>query len=254
MKCEHCGANLTLEEENCPFCGQPNPHARQHIRDMRRYQNEFEDAKEHVYKSTKLYTQIVVRVGILAVLAILSVVLFVLADNAYSFMRDREEKRSAKNYEEYSRILDGYLEEENFRAFEIFCEEHVLRSYDDPYAPKYGKIISVSRSYVYLMDYLWRYAYPLSYTTIQQAELVSDGLENFYRELNEEWAALYGVATVQDEKVTAAMEKMEENVRDFLYIYCGFTREEADSIPELSKAKRMLLLEEKLEGRLSDEE
>lgn len=47
---------------------------------------------------------------------------------------------------------------------------------------------------------------------------------------------------------------MRENVERFLVAYCGFTKEEAESMRELSDARRAVILEEKLEGRLQDEE
>ena len=37
MKCEYCLGPLSLEDEVCPHCGRPNKHAKQHIRDMKRY-------------------------------------------------------------------------------------------------------------------------------------------------------------------------------------------------------------------------
>lgn len=242
-----------MEDESCPFCGRPNPHAKQHIEDMRRYQNEFQETKEHVYKRTRIYTQVVVRVVILAVLAVLSTGLFLLARDAYSLSFGRERNRSAKKYDEYSKIMDSYLEEENFQAFRIFCEQHRLDSYDSVYAPKYSKAISLSFYYNFLMDYLGRYAFPAPYTTADQAKWVADAMENFYRELEKEPLVAYGMETVEDPLVTEALDKMAQNVREYLVVYCGFTWEEADSLKDLSSARRQLLLEENLEGRLADE-
>ena len=253
MKCDYCGGTLSLENENCPHCGRPNPHARQHIEDMRHYQGEFERTRKYVYDKTKIYTQVAVRMVILAVLVILSVSLFVLADNAYTLMRNWERSQSTKKYNEYSQILDEYLGEENFRAFVTFCEAHNLETYQGAYAAKYANIIWISRYYVQLMDYLSDYAFPKRYTTQQQAEWVADEMEYFYRYLDQAPISYY-VEVVEDPVVTQAIETMEKNVEQFLTVYCGFTREEAQSVREMSNARRQLLLEEKLEGRLTDEE
>lgn len=253
MKCDYCGGTLSLENESCPHCGRPNPHARQHIEDMRRYEGEFERTKKYVYDKTKTYTQIVVRMIILAALVILSVGLFVLADNAYSLLRDWERNKSEKKYSEYSQILDGYLEEENFRAFVSFCEAHNLESYHDAYAAKYQRVIWVSRYYVYLMDYLSDYAFPKSYTTQKQAEWVADEMGYFYQYLDQDPADYY-MEVEHDPVVVQALDTMEKNVEQFLIVYCGFTGEEAQSMREISSARRQLLLEEKLERRLANEE
>lgn len=253
MKCDYCGGTLSLENENCPHCGRPNPHARQHIEDMRRYEGEFERTKKYVYDKTKTYTQIVVRMIILAALVILSVGLFVLADNAYSLLRDWERNKSEKKYNEYSKILDEYLEEENFRAFVSFCEAHNLESFQGAYTSKYQRVIWVSRYYVYLMDYLSDYAFPKSYTTQKQAKWVADEMEYFYQYLDQDPADYY-MEVEDDPMVAQALDTMGKNVEQFLTVYCGFTEEEAQSMREMSSARRQLLLEEKLEGRFTDEE
>ena len=37
MRCEYCGGNISLEAEECPYCGAPNKHAKQHAKDMKKY-------------------------------------------------------------------------------------------------------------------------------------------------------------------------------------------------------------------------
>ena len=253
MKCEYCGGTLYLEDENCPYCGRPNPHAKKHIEDMRRYQGEFENTKKYVYDKTRTYTQVVVRMVILAVLVILSVGLYVLDDNMHTLIRRWEQNRSVKKYDEYCKILDGYLEEEDYRAFSVFCQAHMLDNYYGEYAEKYGKLIWANRYYVYLMDYLSDYAFPKRYTTNLQAKWVAEEMEYFYKYLENPPVA-YMTDVTDDPMVTQALEKMEKNVQDFLIVFCGFTREEAQSMRDMNNAKRQILLEEKLEGRLINEE
>lgn len=253
MKCEYCGGTLYLEDENCPYCGRPNPHARQHIEDMRRYEGEFESTKKYVYDRTRTYTQVVVRVVVLALLVIMSVGLYILEDNTYTLIRRWERNRSDKRYDEYCKILDEYLEEENYRAFAGFCQVHMLDNYYGEYAEKYGKLIWANRYYVYLMDYLSAYAFSNDYITDLQPKWVAEEMEYFYRNL-EEAPVAYIAEVTDDPLITEALDKMEKNVQDFLIVYCGFTREEAQSMRDLNNAKRQILLEEKLEGRLTYEE
>lgn len=42
MKCPFCGANLSLEDEKCPYCGTPNPEGCRHQENLHHYQAEFE--------------------------------------------------------------------------------------------------------------------------------------------------------------------------------------------------------------------
>ena len=41
MKCDHCGANIGLEDKVCPYCGKINPYAQQHQQQMQHYQQQF---------------------------------------------------------------------------------------------------------------------------------------------------------------------------------------------------------------------
>ena len=252
MKCGYCGGALSLEDERCPHCGQLNEHAQKHIADMRRYKGEFEHTKKYVYERTKLFTQITVRVIVLAVLVVLTVGLYLLEDNAYAIRRSILTSSAERKYDQYSKEMDQYLTDENFRAFSSFCDAHKLDGFEGRYAGKYGRAIRVCNYYVDLYDALNEYAFPKSYTTIRQAQWTADAMGSFYYELD--YVPGYGVQDEGDPAVVKAIETMRENVERFLVAYCGFTEEEAKSMRELSDARRAVILEEKLEGRLQDEE
>lgn len=80
MKCESCGGNLTLEDVVCPYCEAVNPHAIEHIRQMKRYQKDYEGTKEQVYDVTKRYVSVSVRIIVIAVLIVLIILCGVLSD------------------------------------------------------------------------------------------------------------------------------------------------------------------------------
>lgn len=252
MKCSHCGGTVSLEDERCPHCGQLNEHAQKHIEDMRRYKGEFEHTKKHVYERTRLFTQVTVRVIVLAVLVILAVGLYLLEDNAYAIRRIIQTSSAERKYDQYSEELDQYLADENFRAFCNFCYAHGLSAYEGRYAGKYGCAIWVCYNYDNLYNSLMEYAFPKSYTTIQQAQRTAECMGFFYNTLDYEPG--YGIEDENDPAVAKAIETMKENVERFLVAYCGFTKEEAESMQELSDVRRAVILEEKLEGRLQDGE
>ncbi len=41
MKCPNCGANLTIDDEVCSFCGVENPYAEKHREEMRKFTRDF---------------------------------------------------------------------------------------------------------------------------------------------------------------------------------------------------------------------
>lgn len=62
MKCKYCGADLTMEDEVCPFCHNPNPYYVKHREDMHRYEQDYQETKSDVYetagKTSRKATQI----------------------------------------------------------------------------------------------------------------------------------------------------------------------------------------------------
>lgn len=248
MKCENCGGNLSLEDLNCPYCGTPNKHAQQHVRDMKRYHGEFQSTQKDVYATTKKYTGIMVRAVIIAVLLILCVVFAVVGSQSYSIRRMILERRAERNFTEYSAILDEYLELEDYMAFHAFIEANSIYGYDTDYE-KYVPVIRATSQYTYLYEYIMG-----AYTEIQQgadAETIesrvgflADQLNYFYETLDMEKYDYCDGADSPENR--AAFEQMEKNVQALLRTYCGLTKEEAENLKTLSEARRMVLLEERI--------
>ena len=248
MKCEHCGGNLSLEDLNCPYCGAINKHAQQHIHDMKRFQYEFQDTKKEVYAATQKYTGITVRALVIAVLLILSIGLAVIGSESYSIRRYIMEKRAERNYTQYSAIMDEYLENEDYIAFYAFVEANVINGYDTPYE-KYVPVIRVSNQYMYLYDHIMG-----TYTKMRQSQdketierqvgYLSEQLNYFYNVLDmENYEYINGGDSPQNK---AAIAQMESNANALLQTYCGLTSEEVAGLQEMSEAKRMVLLEERI--------
>ena len=55
MKCPFCGANLSLEDEKCPYCGTPNPEGCRHQENLHPLANVFKVlAKRNFYEYNEL--------------------------------------------------------------------------------------------------------------------------------------------------------------------------------------------------------
>ena len=46
MKCAHCGANLKLTDEYCPYCGRKNTQSSQHVKEKKYYEKDSTDTRE----------------------------------------------------------------------------------------------------------------------------------------------------------------------------------------------------------------
>ena len=119
MKCPYCGSPLDLDDNFCSHCGKLNEQVKQHVDEMNRFKAEFTETKEGVYQTTKRYTATTVRVALIAVLVVLNVAVAVVGARYYSFERMLGEADCERHFEEYSAILDTYLEEEDFSEFWI---------------------------------------------------------------------------------------------------------------------------------------
>ena len=254
MKCEYCNGNLSLEDEYCPHCGQPNKHAKKHIDDMRKYQGEFEDTKRYVREKTTGYTEMTVRVVILSILIVLILVFFAVGSNAWGINREIRKSSAKRNYAEYSKIMDEYLANGDFLKFHIFCEYKGIRSYDSVYEEKYGDVINACSWYGNAYEYLIDFAcFDGGASVSQVTETTGDALDYFYKYYrNEDF--FYTGNGGEPELYRKTLDDMERNIELILSVYCGFTKEEAAAFPEMSKAKRNILLEEKLEEKLQNEQ
>ena len=99
MKCKHCGAEIGLEENYCRYCGQPNDQALRHTQDMTNYHRRYAATETAVVSRTKRYSQIILRAALILVILIATIVMYLVAENAYSIpetIRRREANRNPK--------------------------------------------------------------------------------------------------------------------------------------------------------------
>lgn len=245
MKCQYCGGNLSLEAEKCPHCGKINIHAQQHIKDMREYQGAFADTQSDVYRVAKNHSGITVRAVIIS--ALLLVIVGVIFFNAqmYSIKYDLRESEANRKAKQYKERLEEYLEEENYQAFWAFCNAYNISGYGDAYE-EYRPIINVAREYTYF------YRYIMELKTVQREYMYDSTLESVGRTLDSFYEYMendgYNFGEVaENEETIERLQAMEEKVKSLLIVYCGLTEEEADSLKELSSAKRMVLIEERMQ-------
>ena len=253
MKCPNCGGNISLEDRFCPFCGAPNTLAMQHAQDMAEYREDYEQTKQEVYAGQKRLSAVVVRVVVLVALIIACSVVLTLLDNGiYSIRRDRKAREAEKNIVEYTAVMDQYLAEGDYLEFHSFCEEHNLR-FLDAYS-KYEPAIAAANDYTYCITYLLTAEFPGPYDDrARYIGYMADSLDSFYKDRMDDF---YGDA--EDEKETRAIyekahDGMQTQLERALVTYMGLTKEQAESLPTLSKAKRTVLIEEAANGETKQE-
>jgi len=250
MKCESCGGNLNLEAATCPYCGSINPHAQKHVQNMHHYQGEFQNTQSKVQKVTSNYTGLTVRAVIIAILLVIMVVFIILGTQSYEINSAINHAKAKRNLEKYSAILDEYIAEEDYLGFYAFGEANDIDYYNGPYE-KYYPIMRATSQYVHLYDSIlaaysgmqkeYRYEGDVEF----YIDNIADQLDYFYEALNPENYAYYDGA--DSEENMAAIAQMEENVKALLQAYCGLTKEDLEGWDTLSRAKRIVLIEERMQ-------
>lgn len=247
MKCEFCGGNLSLEAAECPYCGQVNKHAQQHVRDMKRYHGEFENTKKGIYSVVRRYSEMAVRFIIIGILAVLIIVMLFLNANAHSIRRSFRQRDAKRHVKEYCEILDGYLEEERYRDFIIFCEAKYIEGYyEDGEYDEYRPIIRAVNCYLQMKDSLMQLMMADEEQKSMYVNSLCDDMSYFYEVVDRAASPFYYEAV--SEETGKVLDALEGKVQAMLCTYCGLTQEEALSLKELSEAKRSVLIEEKFEN------
>lgn len=252
MKCEFCYGTLTLEDEYCPYCGKPNAAAKQHIEDMKHFKGEFESTQKYVKEKTGLFSQITVRVVIITVLMILIVAALVLMNSAWNIVRGMKRSYAEDHFREVTATMDRYLEERDYSAYDAYCSANNIRFYDSEHFAKYDKIQLPLSYYVGIMDSLQKYKeFDSEIFHDYSMRSLMESINGFYARFNkrndrESWEKDDRTLFLQ------VIENMEQELRNYLVVYCDFTREQADGLPEMSDARRAVLFEEKWEEKVHE--
>lgn len=244
MKCQHCGANLTIDDEVCSFCGSANPFAAKHRREMRRFTNEFNRTKTDVLKESRHHSKWAAKITLIAVMVALNLIIWFAIGNSYEiedfFMRQKVEGE----YFKHKAALDEYEENRQFIAFEYYYNENDL--YCSDMFDEYRVVSNVCS------QYMSAYTYLMNIVTKDETDYYSH--EDYLEYLSEQLEYLYDFASkdeyddpnwykpIHQECMYAAVKQME----DLIQTYLGVSDEDIANFSEMSTARRQIIMEEGL--------
>lgn len=235
---------MSLEDEKCPHCGELNPNAQQHIKDMKHYKGEFDRTRWDVYSTVGKYKQMTVRIVLIAVLIVCIGITWLVSTNAYSIRRNMLERESARNVKKYCAQLDQYIEQENFEAIVQFSDEHAINVSIEEYDP-YVPVIWTATYYQYICKEIMNLAVDLDDEELEPTlKRLGDDLAYFYSSCDPERYSYYKGADCEQNR--KAIHRMKENVLLMMQTYCGLTKEECEGFENLSDAKKTALIEERM--------
>ena len=236
MKCESCGAALSLDAQYCPYCGRENAAVKQHVKDMAHYQGEFEATKKNVYEKTHTYTHNTVKIAIVAVLAIVWVILVIMVSCAWEIENAVSNARNSRDFAKHEAQILEYMEEEEYYALSVYCEKNDIQTYDTKFE-KYEPVISLANSYRWAYEYFLKIMSPAEYYEENMDTYVgylADYVGYFYESYSRDWEEYdynnrYDMDVLQPE-----LDKMEAKMQVLLRAYIGLTEEEAKQFPTMT--------------------
>ena len=241
MKCPNCGSNLTIDDEKCQFCGQANPFAVKHRREMKRFTSEFNKTKATVLKESRKVNHWAAKITLIAVLVALNVVIMYFNVESYGVEKFFNRRRIEANYLTYKKQLDQYEEEQNFIAFYKYFEINEL--YHSDLMNEYRKVQNICSYYSSIYQYVMQLQIDEDpyYNPEDRMEYIAESIGYMYDYYTpDEYSDEEQYKPEHQVCMTAAVEQAE----DLIQTYFNLTDEEIESFDTLSNARRQILMEE----------
>lgn len=245
MKCQHCGSNLNIEDNVCPYCGQPNPFAEKHQEAMRRFEKDYESTKRDVLEQSSRFSRHTVRITILAVMVALIAAAVILLIKADDIRWWRQERSVEANAAEHIAAINELMDERDYLALYSYFSKTNTR-YSDAFR-EYDAVCETSyqyrRFYVSLMMLQAKEADPENYRYYSETELLED-ISNAIKRINEYMEPqTYNEDGYTEEKM-AYMEDLRDSVEAMTEGYFSLSREEAVETRGMTVARINVLLED----------
>lgn len=245
MKCPNCGANLTIDDEVCSFCGVENPYAEKHREEMRKFTRDFNRTKSQVLEKTQNHSKFVAKVTLIAVMVVLNLVVWIMAADSYEIEKFIINRRMSANYPVIKSELDKLEEERNFIGFYVYYYENRLDYCDlfEEYHAAYNVSNNYEVVYNYMMELLTEESESSYYTDEKKAEVLAQQRDYLYKYSK---PREYSDMTQYTQKHQVFMDAAVEQVEDLLQTYLLIPKEEMNDFRELSAARKQIMIEEGL--------
>ena len=209
--------------------------------DMQKYQAAFQQTRQDVTQKAGRDSKRAVRIAAIAFLLLAIAVNIFIQANSYLLSISLERHRISKNIEQFLQEADRYLDEEDYLGFSSYYSRMRLVTYDDSYA-RYYPLYRISQSYTYAERQIMELVNPSRYSSMAHiSKYASEYIQSFYESLDPDNYSSY--EDFGSEWTQRHIANMKESMESLLTAYLGMTAEEAQSMQELSRGNRALLIE-----------
>ena len=249
MKCNSCGGNMGLEDLKCPYCGTPNPFAKKHQEDMRRFEKEFAATREEVVAANRKRAGRNTSLILILVLLLLDAgaVFFACVSSEIAF--DIKERRIQSQAGRHLDNLLAFLDEGDYCSFcAYYSANSIYYAASGTALDDYSAVQSAAGRYRWILQDLEKYISGNSYSFRKESlrRTCSYMAENITRLWNVEDDFSYNQERYLAPDKLSYIKDMQERVSLLLRTYAGLTEEEAGELGNLSQGRITEILEERL--------
>ena len=248
MKCKCCGANVSLEDEFCPYCGALNEQARKHIRDMKKFSEDYEDTKEEVISNVEKQSRKHANT-IAAIVLIVANLLILVCNFNISGIRDFRDTMIVKMHaDEYRETLLRLEEDEKFSELNAFYSQNYLFTIDK--LKDFYLVSEMAYDYEELMEHSYYLNYEcdsyFSENTSETLSRLASDIVGYYDNLESmEYDYYKDMISGTHE---AAIKELCHRTEMILKNDLKFTDEEIQSMADMDQLDIALMLQKKVNG------
>ena len=228
IECDKCGANLTLDDEKCPYCNTINPDAIEHIRQLKLYQAKYATTNKKI--KHKELGRNAKKLQVITVFFLLAVMLATMIFSATSTELRRDYDRAIRNSikkEHYTNLIQQYINETRPLNFYSI---HNFTAYDmDDDGRELKQLNHFTFYYVFLMN-----------------AIREDDRDKIVEYINE-YIIVYRNTKSQKPENIKYVENLNSNLYNVFQYKYGFTKDEVKQLLSNRNSEDILkMMEEKL--------
>lgn len=243
MKCTSCNAPLSIDDERCPYCGTPNPHALGHRKDMQKFTREFTRTRSSVLNTTHRAAERSVRIIILCCLTILLILSILFSANSWEISYWITRLTVAANSDHYCDLLDQYEAEGDFFSFASLYDQKNLYSIDD--FEEYRYVYHAASNYMTIFDDAvsllekepWENAHK------DKLKYLCDALEYHDQLLERDFYDYYSEIGAYDPSHIKSVDRITEKINGILQMVFSISEEEMMEFTTYSSAEKQVFLQ-----------
>lgn len=245
MKCKYCGAEVGLEENYCSYCGRPNEQALRHTRDMASYHRRYAATEAAVVSKTNRFSQIILRAVLILIILIATIVMYAVTENAYSIPEAVRRREAERNPERTIAVLDGYLEERDYRGFASYMTYNGIRTFGTDLESYSDLAICAD----YYADFVLRLERLFLHTDREAwLEFSASGDIRWLCQSLEDFLDAYDRAQRNEESklFLSYMDDMRQTMAGMLHVYLGIEEDRLEEFLAFSENRKAAYVEEVL--------